>query len=403
MKKLKVLTCADVKFVRAQQRIISLINSFSKERLQIDQRHVRLDIEFVQSDFYRENIRISSIEKLFGYCIWKPFYILECLETLQDNELLLYVDCSDYFSESTLVFVCKELENQDIFAWHQGIDRNKIGVCTRRECMVTMNSDNEETRHAQMIEAGFLAIRKTQKALEIIKEWLHYCTHPECVVDESLDGKIENYPEYKFHRHDQSVLSILFHKYGLTKLKEIPTLFLNSQGENKVKYFIDCGTHYFEGLKTFEKMYGFNNEWHVYSFEANPFTFEDSKSKKPQHQYTLTHENKAVWINAESITVRCEGSNQKGCASTVIKDPPSVDTQWKSKFNWKSEENVLSVRLSDLIFQLSKTSEKIVVKMDIEGAEFEVLEDVILSGAACLIDDIYIEFHERFFIEKEEH
>jgi hypothetical protein len=35
--------------------------------------------------------------------------------------------------------------------------------------------------------------------------------------------------------------------------------------------------------------------------------------------------------------------------------------------------------------------------MDIEGSEFNVIDSLIESGNFKLIDEIYIEFHERFF------
>ncbi|MGL5034009.1 MAG: hypothetical protein ACRC6M_09445, partial [Microcystaceae cyanobacterium] len=41
--------------------------------------------------------------------------------------------------------------------------------------------------------------------------------------------------------------------------------------------------------------------------------------------------------------------------------------------------------------------EKIIVKLDIEGAEFSVLDDLFSTPAVTEINELYVEFHERFF------
>jgi FkbM family methyltransferase len=169
-----------------------------------------------------------------------------------------------------------------------------------------------------------------------------------------------------------------------------------------MKYFFDCGTYYFQGLKEFSKIYKFDKDWTVFSYESNPFTYENSKSRTPSDiSYRFFHENKAVWKNNDPIIVHCEGNSQDGCASTVLDQPPDHDKVWKSKFDWKSHKTVQSIRLSDALQSIKDSAEKVVVKLDIEGAEFEVLEDLISTDSLQIIDDLYVEFHERFFMERE--
>jgi FkbM family methyltransferase len=169
-----------------------------------------------------------------------------------------------------------------------------------------------------------------------------------------------------------------------------------------MKYFIDCGTYFFQGLKEFEKKYRFDNNWMVYSFEANPHVFKSSLNHRPTAKYELIHENKAVWCDVGKIKIHCEGANLAGCSSTVLSAPPPTDKTWKSVHNWAAVEDVECLRLSDLLKSISKNSEKVVVKLDIEGAEFAVLKDLIDTDSLSYIDDLYVEFHERFFMDKEE-
>ena len=39
----------------------------------------------------------------------------------------------------------------------------------------------------------------------------------------------------------------------------------------------------------------------------------------------------------------------------------------------------------------------LVVKLDIEGAEYEVLENIITSGMINKVNELYVEFHDNFF------
>jgi FkbM family methyltransferase len=170
-----------------------------------------------------------------------------------------------------------------------------------------------------------------------------------------------------------------------------------------MKYFIDCGSHFFQGLKDFDKMYKFDSKWTVFSFEANPVTYSLSKKSMPTNTgYQLFHENKAIWKDNSGAIVHCEGEKSDGCSSTIIKDPPAYDKAWGSKHQWTNSVKIPSVRLVDILQRVKPDSEKVVVKLDIEGAEFDVLHDVIQSNSLHLIDDLCVEFHERFFMEKEQ-
>ena len=45
----------------------------------------------------------------------------------------------------------------------------------------------------------------------------------------------------------------------------------------------------------------------------------------------------------------------------------------------------------------------IVVKLDIEGAEYEVIESMLNSGAINRVNELYIEWHDHFFPNKNSH
>jgi hypothetical protein len=82
--------------------------------------------------------------------------------------------------------------------------------------------------------------------------------------------------------------------------------------------------------------------------------------------------------------------------SNILANPPSTDNDHIFRYR---KYIIQSVRLADLVLQVAREHrpETIVVKLDIEGAEFEVLQDLFETEAASKISQLHVEFHERFF------
>jgi FkbM family methyltransferase len=175
--------------------------------------------------------------------------------------------------------------------------------------------------------------------------------------------------------------------------------------------FIDCGTHLFQGFKEFAEKYKIDGEWKCFCFEANPFTYEKSKdifTELTNSGYNIVHFNKAVYNNEGNIRINCSrddsGPYSDGHfsqASNILKDPPDYDSTYHYGFNYNEEEIVVeTIDFSKFLKENTTEEDFVVVKMDIEGAEFEVLPSIIDEESYKLINDFYCEFHERFFEPK---
>jgi FkbM family methyltransferase len=167
-----------------------------------------------------------------------------------------------------------------------------------------------------------------------------------------------------------------------------------------MKYFIDCGTHLFQGLQMFDKIYNFDNNWTIYSFEANPITFQESIKYKPNKFKNLIHENKAVSTQNSRIKINCDIRNDNGMGqgSNILKNPPNMDITYGGIFSYVEKE-VDSFDFIEFIKTL-KNIELLIVKFGIEGEEFNILEKLISSDSYKIVNKYYIEFHERFFINQ---
>jgi len=123
---------------------------------------------------------------------------------------------------------------------------------------------------------------------------------------------------------------------------------------------------------------GHFHAWEIFAFEANPNLIPQIP-KKPN----TTILNKAIWTHDGTVEFYLAedtlGSSVLGNKKTgnLAKTPTKVDSvdfgQWlKNNFS-----------RDDYIF----------VKLDIEGAEYDVLENMLKDGTIVLVDRLYVEFH----------
>jgi FkbM family methyltransferase len=169
------------------------------------------------------------------------------------------------------------------------------------------------------------------------------------------------------------------------------------------KIFLDCGTHLCEGLKDFINKGILTKEFEVHTFEANPSCNIKERIKTLPIQVTA-HE-KAVWVKDGTIFFNQENHTKSGSGSP--NDGTSNIDGWGSSIEgigfihpgYETKVEVESISFSNFIEKLPEDS-LIICKMDIEGSEFRVLRDLIDNDTITKINEIYVEFHERFMTEE---
>jgi hypothetical protein len=72
-----------------------------------------------------------------------------------------------------------------------------------------MGCDSPSYHDAVQISAACLFFRKSARMVEIVEEWLTYCMDPRIITDQDNTCGQLNLPEFRGHRHDQSVISLL--------------------------------------------------------------------------------------------------------------------------------------------------------------------------------------------------
>jgi len=181
---------------------------------------------------------------------------------------------------------------------------------------------------------------------------------------------------------------------------------LKKPESNYNKIFLDCGFHLGEGLADFINMGIIDNQTKIYCFEANPECNIHHRVMKIKRKYNLniTSIEKAVWTTdgyvdffQEDHTISKTGSPSDGFSKIDGWGSSVKDVQFKHG-GYGKPIIIPCLNFSTFLKKLPKT--KIICKMDIEGSEFNVLRHLIKENTISLIDEIYVEFHQRF-IENE--
>jgi len=153
------------------------------------------------------------------------------------------------------------------------------------------------------------------------------------------------------------------------------------------RIFIDCGANDLSVLKDFiESLDGFE----FYAFEPQP-ALRDSinklRTKYPDEK--IQFYDKAVWKSdgtKELKLAKSWGKNFKG-SSTILEDGTFTN-------NTNDSVIVQTVDFDKWIERNFSPEDYIIVKMDIEGAEYEVIKNM-KTETIKMIDEFLIEFHKR--------
>lgn len=144
--------------------------------------------------------------------------------------------------------------------------------------------------------------------------------------------------------------------------------------------FLDVGTNL---SWVTDELLNYKKSGQIHCFEPHPVLFENLKKK---HK-----ENKNVILNQVAI------SNNNGEAYLYFKKESTSDNDDGSTLNIKknnisgeSKKLVKTIKLSDYILEFDSVD---ILKMDIEGTEYDVLEELIESGAIYKIKYIFYECH----------
>ncbi len=189
--------------------------------------------------FYTNNKKILDQPKAMGYWLWKPYIILEAIKDLSEGDIVIYSDCGIEIVRELdpLIRICSE--QQPILLFANGNFLNAIW--TKRDCFILMDCDNKSYWYDLQCDAAFILFRKSASSIQFLEEWLRCSTDERILVDLPNTCGKKNLPGFIEHRRDQSILSLLAHKFQIP-LFRMPTQFGNhyKAPEFRIKGEFNC-------------------------------------------------------------------------------------------------------------------------------------------------------------------
>ena len=201
-------------YIDAAQRLIRESNNFDS----IDHRRSfgLKDLGVEYEKLFKESVRFSP--KGLGLFAWKPFLISQELASIDENDILIYMDSGfelnvkgihrfdDYLSitseQQALTF---ELQHPQRY-W------------TKRSSVLT--ESHQEHKYRNQIAAGIIFLKKTKLTKKFCDDWLWISSYNggETLEDpQPLERQISG---FKSHRHDQSTLSLAVYINDIYHIKD---------------------------------------------------------------------------------------------------------------------------------------------------------------------------------------
>ena len=229
----RLISFGNERFKKSRERIINEAN-----KLEIFDECICEKENILEEDEFKkiiDKLSINGTGRGYYWYMWKPYIIYKHLQNLNEGDILFYCDSGMTIPNTkTTKFKFINLFNlvSDVSLCPTGIatfittghekDRieKQFTLLQTFKCLGVEN--NEDIINSQQCQAGVTMIYKCKQSVEIIEKWYNFTvTNPEIFIGDYRFCKLERMnqcKDFKDHRHDQSVWSILCKLYGVTIL-----------------------------------------------------------------------------------------------------------------------------------------------------------------------------------------
>jgi hypothetical protein len=187
--------------------------------------YIAYNPSLLDANFVQQNNKIFNQDRGFGYWLWKPYIINRVLTLVNDGDIIFYVDSGNSFvntPEPLFNILNKDNNGIILFNNHDGAPPGTVWKnieWTKYDCFKKMNCLDERYINGDQVNGSYILLKKNKFSVSFFKEYLEFCQDEDILTDKlSTTGK--EFPEYKTHRHDQSVLSLLSIKHNITILRD---------------------------------------------------------------------------------------------------------------------------------------------------------------------------------------
>ena len=133
---------------------------------------------------------------------------LKTLQTVEENAIVIYADSGFVFHRPLYPLIELTQQHPIILVDYDPSLHGSLGQIAKRETLIKMGCDTPICRQGKHLWAAFVIFRNTPESRAFVKKWLEYCLDESILTD--TPSALPEYPEFRGHAHDESILSTLY-------------------------------------------------------------------------------------------------------------------------------------------------------------------------------------------------
>jgi hypothetical protein len=163
---------------------------------------------------------VTSNHRGFGYWIWKPIIMLKTMGKYAANtdDIIIYADagCGISTTPAARENFAKWIHDVRTHPTHRvALQMGHIEeTWTKGELFEFIGCNDDKYRKTGQYVGGIQLYMNTPENREFVKKYLEFVCADNYHYVSDQPSRIPNAPSFTEHRHDQSVISLLFKKYG---------------------------------------------------------------------------------------------------------------------------------------------------------------------------------------------
>ena len=184
-------------------------------------------------EFVRANRFLLSQRRGAGLWIWKPYIILDALERARDGDVVIYCDAGARILRdlAPLADAARSLEHGVLgFEIAPGFIERRW---TKRDAFVQMNCDSARFHDTPQMTGGSVVFVRRAASLDFVYEWLSLVCQVRLVSDLPSMCDEPEFPDFRAHRHDQSIFSLLYKEHGFRSCSDLTGLKVDAFFEHR--------------------------------------------------------------------------------------------------------------------------------------------------------------------------
>ena len=161
--------------------------------------------------------------------------------------------------------------------------------------------------------------------------------------------------------------------------------------------FLDCGSNIGQGFEFFRKYYP-NRIYDYILFEPNPFCYQELLKKYSGLESSgVRIENTAVGIangDIDFFGLDEEKGGKYSVGGSILHEHNSKIYTAPNNASLKVQSIDFAIFLQDVLMKNHYST--VILKLDIEGGEYPVLDSLVSNNLLARFDTIYVEFHSKY-------